>query len=523
MWPFRPTTSSMAYRPLGRTSLRVSAVGFGTCQLRLVPEQQAIDTLKRGFELGVNFVHTAPDYEGADDLVAQAVEESGRDVVVFSQGYGARSHFEWLFETACRRYRTKRLDVFGIACVEDREYLKENIWGKGGVVEFLLEKKREGRLGAIYGETHGAPEYIAKLVTSGVFDALLLAYNSLGFHALSYFPEPPVTFESIPRNKTEIFPLARRHGVALMIMKPLAGGLLTPGKAFPPPTRFSSESETQEASEILRALLSDPDITCVVPGTASPEEAEENARAGHGLAPLPVERLAALERSTGEMLATLCSRCGHCDSLCSRNLPVSWLFRDAYIANSRSETFETLDRLQYFHLHPRETAACGSCDNVTCRCPSNIDIPKSLIRIHKQMLALREEGLLPETPAEIQKQAPRGAWPAKIISREIPSRLRAGQTAIIRLWVENAGARTWEASLPRVGGKGLVLVMELGHMREEVRLRHEVEPGTRTHFSVEVQAPRQAGRYHIAFSLTTLNSDDPGQTEAILVCPLEIT
>jgi predicted aldo/keto reductase-like oxidoreductase len=198
----------MSYRPLGRTSLRVSAVGFGTCQLRLVPEQQAIDTLKRGFELGVNVVHTAPDYEGADELVAQAVEESGRDVVVFSQGYGARSHFEWLFETACRRYKTKRLDVFGIAGVEDREYLKENVWGKGGVVEFLLEKKREGRIGAIYGETHGPPEYIAKLIRSGVFDALLLAYNSLGFHALSYFPEPisGVTFESIPGTRPRSSP-----------------------------------------------------------------------------------------------------------------------------------------------------------------------------------------------------------------------------------------------------------------------------------------------------------------------------
>jgi predicted aldo/keto reductase-like oxidoreductase len=513
----------MVYRPLGRTSLRVSAVGFGTCQLRLVPEQQALDTLKRGFELGVNFVHTAPDYEGTDDLVAQAVEESGRDVVVFSQGYGARSHFEWLFETACRRYRTKRLDVFGIACVEDREYLNENVWGKDGIVEFLLEKKREGRLGAIYGETHGPPEYIAKLVTSGVFDALLLAYNTLGFHTLSYFPEPPVTFESIPRNKTEIFPLARRHRVALMIMKPLAGGLLTPGKAFPPHTRFSSESETQKAGEILRALLTDPDITCVVPGTASPEEAEENARAGHGLVPLPAERLTALERSTEEMLATLCSRCGHCDSLCSRTLPVSWLFRDAYIANSRSETFETLDRLQYFHLHPSATAACDSCDNVTCRCPSNIDIPKSLIRIHKHMSALREKGLLPETPAEIQKQRPRGAWQAKIISREIPSALRAGETAVLRLWVENAGARTWEASLPRVGRNGLVLVVQLGHMREEVRLRHEVEPGTRTHFSVEVKAPPRAGRYQIALSLTTLTSERSGEAEVILTCPLEVT
>jgi uncharacterized protein len=51
----------MQYRRLGRSALQVSVVGFGTCQLRRVPAQQAIDILKRGFELGVNLVHTAPE------------------------------------------------------------------------------------------------------------------------------------------------------------------------------------------------------------------------------------------------------------------------------------------------------------------------------------------------------------------------------------------------------------------------------------------------------------------------------
>ena len=63
----------MQQRRLGRTNLAVSAVGFGTCQLRLVTETQAIDTLLRGFDLGVNLVHTAPDYEGAEEIVARAV------------------------------------------------------------------------------------------------------------------------------------------------------------------------------------------------------------------------------------------------------------------------------------------------------------------------------------------------------------------------------------------------------------------------------------------------------------------
>ena len=41
--------------------------------------------------------------------------------------------------------------------------------------------------------------------------------------------------------------------------------------------------------------------------------------------------------------ASTCSnrRCGSCDERCSRRVPVSWLFRAAYIALFPSETFET--------------------------------------------------------------------------------------------------------------------------------------------------------------------------------------
>src|SRR5689334_5436598 len=165
------TGATMQYRRLGRTDLQVSAVGFGTCQLRRVPEQQGLDTLRRGFALGVNLVHTAPDYEGADDLVAEAVRASGRDVIVLSQGYGDVAHFEWLFESACRKYKTRRLPMFGIACIDDREYLGDPVWGTDGLIAFLQRKKAEGRIGGIFCTTHGTPDYIARLIRSGVFDA----------------------------------------------------------------------------------------------------------------------------------------------------------------------------------------------------------------------------------------------------------------------------------------------------------------------------------------------------------------
>jgi predicted aldo/keto reductase-like oxidoreductase len=485
----------MQYRRLGRSNLRVSAVGFGTTQFCRVPEQQALDTLKRGFALGVNVVHTAPDYQGADDLVAQAVEESGRDVLILSQGYGDAAHFEWLFESACRRFKKRRLEMFGIACVDDREYLGERVWGAGGMIEFLQRKKEEGRLGAIFCTTHGPPEYVARLVTSNCFDAIMLAYNSLGFHLLSYHPDASREFEDIPRNKTEIFPLAARHDVGLMIMKPLAGGLLCESKSFPPLASFSSAPPKLTAAEVLRAILRHPEVSCVVPGTASVEEAEENARAGHESLVVSSDRGRPMEPIIDEIKATLCSRCGLCDSLCSKHLPVSWLFRDAYITHYPSETFETADEFRYFTLHPGETAACSTCTDVTCSCPYGIDIPASLVKVHTEMRARRQEGVLPAPPD--QPATGRLAEPlaAAVVTREIPRALWPRERAICRLYVQNTGRETWSAPGMRDGVPGLEVELAVGGTntaRRTIPVRHHVEPGTRTHFVFEIEAPAVA-------------------------------
>ena len=477
----------MQYNRVGKTGFRISAVGFGTCQLRLVPERQAIDALKRGFDLGVNWVHTAPDYEGADDLIARAIAESGHDVMTFSQGYGDMAHFEYLFESTCQKFHKKRLEMFGIACIEDREAVGEQVWDAGGMIDFLLQKKEEGRLGGIFCTTHGAPDYVAHLISAGYFDAVMLAYNPLGFHLLSYDPKGYKTFEDIPKTREQVFPLAVQHQVSLLIMKPLAGGLLCESKAFPPHQRFSNESVKLTATDILRDILRQPGVCAVVPGTASVEEAEENARAGHCSIEPPRNRSEVISHIVDEMRSSLCSRCGLCDSLCSQSLPVSWLFRDAYISNYPSETFETLDQLQYFHLHPHDTAICSTCTNITCHCPYDIDIPRQLSRIHQQMLSLRDRGFLAATPSQLQEGLINGPSTVQVVSRDIPKRLHRGHTAVCRLHVHNAGEKTWTPS------SVVLAVVEAGKLRQQIPLRHAVEPGTRTHFTFVLTALQRAG------------------------------
>lgn len=498
----------MRYSPLGQTGFKISAVGFGTCQIRLVPEQQAIDTLKRGFELGVNWVHTAPDYEGADDLVAQAIEESGHSVMPFSQGYGDRNHFEYLFEEACRKFKKSKLEAFGIACLEDREYLKQPVWEPGGIVDFLREKKQEGRLGSIFCTSHGTPDYLIQLIQSGVFDALMIAYNPLGFHLLSYHPGHHRPFENIPETYRQVFPIAQQHQVSLLIMKPLAGGLLVPGQAFPPRHRFSTESTTLKASEVLRFILNQPGVCSVVPGTASVEEAEENALAGYDW--LPLKSVASdIEASIKAMQMSLCSRCGYCDKLCSQDLPISWLFRDAYIQHYPSEIFESPDAYHYFRLTPRESVACQTCQQQTCECPYGIDIPSSLLDIHRRMLSLEKQGVLPYSNSSPELRSSSELLVVRVLRQQVPTQMDSHDSVVCQFQLQNLGNCPWfpSLSLDDHSLETYLVVTIFGHTKQRIPIRHIVPPHTSTHITFALSLNLSPGLYPVRFTLISSPRD----------------
>ena len=500
--------TQMAYRALGRTGLAVSAVGFGTSQLRRVTETQAVDTLLRGFDLGVNIVHTAPDYEGADDLVANAVARTPKKVIVASNGYDVRGNatgrprlFEKLFESTCRKLRADRLDLFGIASVEDREGFGQNVWGPGGMVDFLQRMKARGRLGATFATTHGKPEFVRKLIESGAFDAIMVAYNDLGFHALSLHPPANWHFEDVRRTRDELFPLCAERGVGLMVMLPFAGGLLCRSKAFAPQDELPDVQPPVSAAAVLRSILSHPQVSCVLPGTACVEEAEENALAGH--APLDVEPGArsALSERLKVLQSTLCSRCGDCEPRCSQRLPISWMFRAAEMSIVSTSPYETWEDVEYFRLHPAAVATCATCPDVTCACPAGIDIPQALTGLHERMLDHVRRGLVPPPPKK--RPRPPGGWlfAARVIRREILAEMRPGQTYVCRLNVENRGLRTWRPTPARHRAAVRLRVTLVGRTVATPAVRHAVSPGTRCHFVFELTAPKERGSAHLRLEL----------------------
>jgi predicted aldo/keto reductase-like oxidoreductase len=470
--------------------------------------------------------------------------------------------FERQFEETCTRLDKERLDLFGIACIEDRELVGENVWGPGGMVEFLQLKKSEGRLAGSFCSTHGSPEEIKRLIEANVFDALMIPYNVLGFHLVSEcFPpigEDPKSdpfnltmlrrrkergFMSLPRNKTEIFPLARQRGIGLMIMKPLAGGMLCEGKAFLPHVRLVPESARITAREALRFILQSPEVACVVPGTASLAEAEENALAGHGCLTLIENHAERLESNVRLLDKALCSRCGQCATSCSQGLWIPWLFRSGYthIYNNDMYVWDPVE-FEYFHLHPSKEPTCSTCPEVTCHCPVGINIPTALVQIHEAMVRLAQQDLVPSptfvSPGEALVGAlptglrPRAAaalryyrvlktrfpsllrpctmtttrlfyrrWSAHVLTKVLPAVIQPGAKAVCRLFLENTGRQSWYADGDRGKARAVLKVYFDGELDQEVRLRQRVGPRQRGHFAFELKAPQRRGIYRLRLYL----------------------
>ena len=380
----------------------------------MLPERQAIGAMRRAFEMGINWVHTAPDYGGVEHWIARAIRESGEDVTVATQCPAHVTLLEPFFENTRTIFRRDTLDLYGVNCIEDIEYIGENVWGPGGTIDLLQRKKREGQVRALFCTTHGPIDYMERLVTCGVFDAVMVAYNPLEFHLLTYYAAKiGRRFESLRDIRERLFPLAAAHGVSVIVMKPLAAGLLTRGLAFPP-AAWPGDRQSLDPADLLRYALAHPGVCAVVPGIASIEEAEQDARAGYAPLTLPPARTVAIEAAAAEMRLSLCSRCGECEATCSRGLPISSMFRDAYIWSYGNETFMADDRENYFALHPADALACASCDNQTCLCPQGLEVPRALAEVHDTVRALRASGRHPgpiesARPAARSHRAPRAA------------------------------------------------------------------------------------------------------------------
>lgn len=85
-----------------------------------------------------------------------------------------------------------------------------------------------------------------------------------------------------------LLPLAAERGVAVLVNRPFdGGGLMRRLRARDLPPWAAEIGCTSWSQVLLKFVLSQPAVTCVIPGSGSPEHMAQNAQAGVGVIPKP--------------------------------------------------------------------------------------------------------------------------------------------------------------------------------------------------------------------------------------------
>ncbi len=212
----------MRYEFLGRTGVRVSALGFGTMSFgKEADAAMAGRMFARCREAGINFIDCADVYNcGRSELILGRLLRGCRDeVVLTTKAYfptgsdvnargTSRYHLVRTVEASLRRLGTDRIDVFFLHRFDDITSLEETLRG----VELLVQQ--------------------GKIIYPAVSNfSAWQAARALG--VAERFGWAPITclqpmYNLVKRQaEVEILPFAQAEGLGVLPYSPLGGGLLT--------------------------------------------------------------------------------------------------------------------------------------------------------------------------------------------------------------------------------------------------------------------------------------------------------
>jgi aryl-alcohol dehydrogenase-like predicted oxidoreductase len=286
-------------RPLGRTGLTVTALGYGAMELRGPPRGPVISDSEAGRLLnavldgGITLIDTSIDYGASEELIGRhlahrrdeyvlaskcgcSLATAGSEATLLPHDYSAANVVAGV-EQSLRRLRTDRLDLVQVHISPSRDQLEAE-----GTIEALVRLRDEGkvRLLGMSGTLPHLPDHIAM----GVFDVFQIPYSA------------------VQRAHEDLITRAADAGAGVLIRGGAARGAPSEEKAWSVRPIGSVEDEAQRRWEtsgvdelldgmsrlefVLRFTLSHPGLSSTIVGTSRIAHLQSNlAIAAKG--PLP--------------------------------------------------------------------------------------------------------------------------------------------------------------------------------------------------------------------------------------------
>jgi aryl-alcohol dehydrogenase-like predicted oxidoreductase len=289
----------MKYRTLGKTGLRVSAVGLGTMvhagHFGAMKDAESLSAIDAALELGVNFIDTSDAYGAgySETLLGKALRGRRDKVILATKGgnvmvgpnRGKRifepDYISRVMDESLERLQTDYIDLYQL------HNPTIDIIERGDVWQVLERAKQQGKI-RHYGVSINTMEEGVAAVKDGRAETIQVEYNLLAQDA-----------------RETIFPIAQNAQVGIIARVPLKRGILTGKLSQADEARFQGEDvrarsfkgeafarELAKAAQLkflvhgeiknlgqaaIAFCIAHPAVSVVIPGARDAAQMRENA------------------------------------------------------------------------------------------------------------------------------------------------------------------------------------------------------------------------------------------------------
>ena len=362
----------------------LSVLGFGCMRLPVtkdgnIDENQATDMLRYAIDHGVNYVDTAYPYHNGESepFVGRALQGEYREKVNLATKLPSwliksRADMDRYLDEQLKRLKTDHIDFYLV------HGLMKPFWenlSTLGVTDFLDSAIADGRIKYAGFSFHDELALFKEIVDAYDWTFCQIQYNFM---------------DEQHQAGTEGLRYAADHGLGIVIMEPLRGGMLT--RDIPSINNIWKKAPVRRSLPdwALRWVWNHPEVTVVLSGMSSFEQVEQNV--GYAKSGLP-NSLSQEEHSLfkeveveyKKRIKIPCTGCRYCMP-CSSNVSIPECF-EMY---NQGCMFEAPDAasLQYdFALSgfltgsPGFASQCQECGECEEKCPQSIPIREYLKKV----------------------------------------------------------------------------------------------------------------------------------------------
>ncbi len=374
----------MKYRPLGKTGLKVSEIGFGGEWLERHEEAESVELMKYAHEKGINIVDCWMPDPKSRDIIGKAMEGcrdswyvQGHIGSTWQNGQYVRTRdmafVRPAFEDLLARFRSDYVDLGMIHYIDSLE--DWNTAMNGPYIEYVHELHEKGIIRHIGLSTHN-PKIGKLAVETGFIEMILFSINP-AFDMRPATDDLDSMFEGydkadyagIDPERAEFYRLCEEKNVGITVMKGFFGGRLFNKEQSPFGVTFTPV-------QLIHYALTRPGVSSILCGYDTKEQVD--AAAAYESASkdekdyASVIASAPLHSYTGQ-----CTYCGHCRP-CPMNIDIAMVNKFYDLASAQPSVPESVR--EHYNALEHRASECIGCRGCESRCPFGVKVAERMAR-----------------------------------------------------------------------------------------------------------------------------------------------